>query len=157
MCSGVVPQHPPTMRTPAHSMPPRVLRHVFRRTQIEVAALHAHRHARVGHGADRLGSERHHALDGFERGLGTHRTIDADHIGGPFVQAAGEFFRFGAAGKIAVIVDGDLRHDVISGPAASRAAKTASRAAGPIGWLPVFANLKMVTKFKPFQILTLLV
>ena len=91
--------------------PPRVLRHVLRRAQIEVAALHPHRHARVRHGAHRLGGECHHALHGFQRGLGTHRAIDPDHVGRPFVEKPRECFRFRAARKIAVIVDGYLRHD----------------------------------------------
>ncbi len=52
------------------------------------------RHAGVGHGADRLGGELHHALDGFERGLGTHGAIDADHVHRPFVQLAGITLRY---------------------------------------------------------------
>ncbi len=89
----------------------RVLRHVLRRAEIDVAALHAHRQAGVGHGAHRLRGYRHHALDGFEGGLGTHRTIEADHVHRPRIHLAGEGLRIGAAGQVAEIVDGDLGDD----------------------------------------------
>ena len=91
--------------------PPRILRHVFRRAQIEVAAFHAHRNARVRHGADGLGGECHHALDGIERGLRAHGAIDPDDIRRPFVETPREGFRFRATGQVPVIVDGHLRHD----------------------------------------------
>ena len=61
----------------------RVLRHVLGRAEINVAALHAHGQAGVGHGAHRLGGELHHALDGFERGLGPDRAVQADHVDRP--------------------------------------------------------------------------
>ena len=42
-------------------------------------------------------------------------------------QAAREGLRFRAVAQVPIIVDGHLRDDTISGPAASRAAKMASR------------------------------
>ncbi len=74
------------------------------------------RHARVGHGADRLRRELHHPLNGFEGGLGADRAVEPDDVGRPLVQQACEDFGFGAAGQVAVIVDSDLRDDRDLGP-----------------------------------------
>ena len=87
----------------------RVLRHVLGRAQINVAAFHAHGQTGVGHRAQRLGGVLHHALDGFERGLGADRAIEADGIHRPGVHLAGEGLGVGAAGQVAEIVDGHLR------------------------------------------------
>ena len=65
----------------------------------------------VGHGAHRLGGELHHPLDGFERGLGAHRAVEADRVHRPGVHLAREGFGIGAAGQVAEIVDGDLGDD----------------------------------------------
>ena len=48
MCSGVVPQQPPTRRTPRCDEPARVGRHVLRRRQVDVAAFDVTRRAGVG-------------------------------------------------------------------------------------------------------------
>jgi hypothetical protein len=92
---------------PQHA--PRVLRHVFRRAEIHVAAFHARGQPGVGHGAHGLGRVLHHALDGFERGLGADGAVEADYIHRPGIHFAREGFRVGAAGQVSEIVDGDLR------------------------------------------------
>ena len=56
MCSGVVPQHPPMIFTPARSRRRAYWAIYSGEHKINVAALHARRNARVGHGAQRFGA-----------------------------------------------------------------------------------------------------
>ena len=111
MCSAVVPQHPPTICTPAQQESARVLRHVFGRAQINVAAFNGRRQPGVGHRAERLRGVRDHLLDGFEHHLRTGRAIQPDHVHRPFVQAAREIFGRGAVPQTAVVFDAQLRDD----------------------------------------------
>ena len=62
MCSGVVPQQPPTSRTPTSTKLPGVLGHVLRRAEINVASFHRARHAGVGLRRERRGGHRAHPL-----------------------------------------------------------------------------------------------
>ena len=60
--------------------------------------------------------------------FGPDRAVQPDHVDRPLVQSPREGLGIGAARQMAEIVDGDLRdRSTISPPAASRAAKTASR------------------------------
>ena len=77
MCSGVVPQQPPTMRTPAHSKRRAYCAMYSGEHRYMLRPSTRTRQPGVGHGADGLGGERHHPLDGFERGLGTRPSNSA--------------------------------------------------------------------------------
>ena len=85
--------------------------HVFGRAQIDVAALNGTRHAGVGLGGERQGSDCAQSLDGVEHGHGTDAAVYAGDIHVPFGQARAEGLRIGAVEAVAVFIDGDVRDD----------------------------------------------
>src|SRR5215203_2604680 len=66
--------------------PPRVRRHVLRRTQVDVAPLDLARTARVRLRGQFDGRDLGHALDGFEHRRGTDAAIHADNVGAEMLE-----------------------------------------------------------------------
>ena len=70
----------------------RVTRHVFRRAQIDVAAFDRARHAGIGLGRQRQGSEGAHPLDRVQHGHRADAAIAADDVGTPAFNPGRESF-----------------------------------------------------------------
>ena len=86
----------------------RVTRHVLGRTQIDIAAFDRSRHAGIGLGGQRQGSESPHPLDYIQHGHRADAAIAADHVGTPAFNAWRETLRSRTVKTISVFVDGDV-------------------------------------------------
>ena len=93
MCSGVVPQHPPTSAHARRDKLARITRHVLRRAEINISALDRARHAGIRLRGQRQGSQRTHALHGVQHCHRTDAAIAADDVRAPLFQPWGKGFR----------------------------------------------------------------
>ena len=100
--------------------PPRVRRHVFGRTQINIAALDVARLARVRLGGEAQLGNRCHPLDGLEHRRGTDTAVDADERGAAALQLRDETLGRGAVERVAAFLRGHLGDDRRGRDAANR-------------------------------------
>ncbi len=95
--------------------------HVFRRAEIDVAALNGARHAGVGHGGQRQCSGGAHGLNGGEHGGWAGGAVDADGACAPLGEQRRGLGRRGAVEAVAFVVDrdhhqhGQVRCDLLRG------------------------------------------
>ena len=89
----------------------RIARHVFRRTEIDIASFHRARHAGIRLRGQGQGSRGSHPLDRVQHGDRSHAAVDAEHVNVPLRQAGGEGLRVGTVEAVAVFVDRDLSDD----------------------------------------------
>ena len=111
MCSGVVPQQPPTMFAPASTSLRRVLGEVLRRRGVDEAAVEEARQAGVRHRGEAHRRLRGHRFDDLERGLRAEAAVDARDVGAERGGDVRDFVRRLAAHCAAVALERHLRDD----------------------------------------------
>ncbi len=83
--------------------------HVFRRAEVDVAALDGAGHAGIGHGGEGKRGGFAHGLNGGEHGGRAGGAVDADGACAPLGEQGGGLLGRGAVEAVAFVVDGD--HD----------------------------------------------
>ena len=93
MCSGVVPQQPPTKRTPFRISRAGVLRHVLGRRHVHRAAVHLAREAGVRLRRERRVDDGVQAAPRLQHGVRADAAVHPDDVHAPLVEPLGEEHR----------------------------------------------------------------